>query len=47
MVIGIEMFIRVLYSAWMNEDKDSSVVDDLSTAGSLTDFPDIAMEEID
>ena len=47
MVIGIEMFVRVLYAAWMNEDMDSSVVDDSSIAGSLTDFPDIAIQEID
>jgi hypothetical protein len=46
MVIGIEMFIRVLYAAWMEEDGGSSVVDDSSTAESLTNFPDIAIQEV-
>jgi hypothetical protein len=46
MVIGIEMFIRVLYAAWMGEDNESSAVDDSSVAESLANFPDIAIQEL-
>jgi hypothetical protein len=46
LVIGIEMFIRVLYTAWTGEGKDSGAVDDSSIAESLTNFPDIAIQEL-
>lgn len=46
MVIGIEMFMRVIYTAWVGEDGGLSVVDDSSTAESLTNFPDVMMQVV-
>jgi hypothetical protein len=46
MVIGIEMFIRVLYAAWIGDGKSSDALDDSSVAESLTNFPDIATQEL-
>lgn len=41
-VVGIEMFIRVLYASWFEETADSN-----NSAESITRFPDLAIQEID
>lgn len=41
-VVGIEMFVRVLYASWFEETADSN-----DSAEPITRFPDLAIQEID